>query len=297
IKLHLISNVMIGEVETRQTTRIYFPKLYTREDRLRYVTQDQLKKLYDSCTCPAVIETIGAHASHWPPSYEAVMSMYRGSRGGLHPGSVAIPSDQLREFGSHFIEKLDQVPEFKGAFFVHEFRGYKGATAHQPTLADSLHAFGSFTRCLDHDRIDPEDWWVDVGLEVHQQGQILLWSRHDHNRLLEYIFPECSSNDIEKMQRSRAFKLDRKSGLDNFAGFHGEIGKGPRTDIVYANVYHTDKTPTYQLHKGVFWFRTGEDLYPSKIQQFLKDINTMTEIFIACVGDEDTGRPPQEGCT
>ncbi|KAI0262376.1 hypothetical protein BC834DRAFT_808622, partial [Gloeopeniophorella convolvens] len=85
--------------------------------------------------------------------------------------------------------------------------------------------------------------------------------------------------------------------LDDFAGFHGEIGKGPRTDIVYANVYHTDKTPTYQLHKGVFRFRTGEDLYPSKIQQFLKDINTMTEIFIACVGDEDAGQPPQEGCT
>ena len=57
---------------------------------------------------------------------------YRDDKGQLHLGSVDVPAGVISTFTEALLRYLNLVLEFEDAYFLHEFRGHKGATVHDP---------------------------------------------------------------------------------------------------------------------------------------------------------------------
>ncbi|KAH9913593.1 uncharacterized protein B0H18DRAFT_1126128 [Fomitopsis serialis] len=53
-------------------------------------------------------------------------------RGQFHFSSIEIAAPFLRALSRCMFERMEDIPEFKGAFFYHESRGSKGGTHHNP---------------------------------------------------------------------------------------------------------------------------------------------------------------------
>lgn len=297
VSLSKIPNCALGTVGSRHLTRIFFPRLYTEyaEPGLR---QEQLIALYDNCIRPAVMEVIPAQASHWPVDYLSALVQARDTAGRLHFGSLALPPSCLIDFCTSLITRLDAIPGFEMAYFVHELRGHKGGTAHQDGDRHSEDAFDTFFEHIDMARVDASNWLIDVGLELSEEGSIVQWSTHAHSSILKYLMPNLSNRELSSLQTRRTFHLDNAAHLQDFAGFRCEPGQfGRAHNLHYINVYTTDKCTTYQLHKGIWRRRDCKDLYPKALEKLIEELDAMSRIYKACCGnpDPDNRQLAQEG--
>lgn len=251
--------------------------------------------IYDQCLRPVLQEVIPDHQAHWPVSYAAALALYRGDRGQLHHGAVDIPAHHLHNFGELLLASFENHEKLKDAFFVHEFRGLKSATVHDPTDAMDVEvAYTEMLTGVDVERVDMSKWYLDVGLEIRQDGHVLQWRRNSHQHLLRYLLPSVLEREIENVLGSdHKFKLDIAAHTEELAGFRccpGNTGK--QDHVAYINVYTTDKSVSYQLHNGLFHRRHAYSVLPGDIDGFLKDIDTICDTFLACSGRDGAG---QEG--
>jgi hypothetical protein len=261
------------------------------------MAQNQMAILYDKCIRPAVMQVIPSHASHWPVNYRTAFELAKDTRGRLHLGSVAVPATHLVAFCHALRTRLERIEDFKHAFFCHELRGLKGGTAHEEDDEgrNPEESFHTFFDSVDMTRVDENNWLVDVGLEIHDPGMVVHWSKSAHSAILEYLLPSLSDDQIEKLQRRKTFHVDHAAQLEDFAGFRCEPGQwGSDNGVEYINVYPTDKCPTYQLHAGIWRRRTCEDLLPKSMGKLLEDLVNMSKTYKSCSGAEDD--LPQEGC-
>ena len=244
------------------------------------------------------MEVIPAQASHWPVSYEAALLQAKDRRGRLHLGTVAVQPWNLVQFCNALRTQLNSIDEFKDSLFCHELRGLKGGTAHEEDDEgrNPEEAFNTFFDSIDMERIDEGNWMVDVGLEIHDPGRVVQWSKSAHRAILTYLLPSLDPDQARKLHKStKAFHLDNVAHLDDFAGFRCEPEtRGHADQVEYINVYTTDKCPTYQLHSGIWRRRSCQDLLPKDLDRLLKDLNNMSKTYKACSGSG--GDDPQEGC-
>jgi hypothetical protein len=284
-------------VELRHITRIFFPHLYHKTQKDPKLTQEHLAQLYDDCIRPAVIEAIPSHSSHWPVNYSTNFLQARDIKGKLHFGTIAIPPAHLVAFCDALLPHLDSIDSFKKAYFVHELRGLKGGTAHTDN-DDGINTEDAFNAVFDNvdmSRVLEDNWHVDVALEIHDPGMVVQWSTSAHSAILKYILPSLDSQQISKLQKRPTFHLDHVAQLEDFAGFRFEPGLcGAQNGVKYINVYTTDKSPTYQLHIGVWRRRTCQDLLPKALDKLLEDLVKMSTTYKSCSGSQ--GDTPQEGC-
>lgn len=261
------------------------------------LTQDQLAQLYDECIRPAVMQVMPSRASHWPVDYKSAFQQAKDRRGRLHLGSVPVPATLLVEFCGALRNGLESIEDFKGAFFGHELRGLKGGTAHEEDDegANPEEAFNTFFDSVDRTRIDEDNWLVDVGLEIHDPGMVVHWSKSAHSAILRYLLPSLTDDKIDKLQGRTTFHVDHAAHLEDFAGFRCDPGLwGSQHGVEYINVYPTDKSPTYQLHEGIWRRRSCEDLLPKSLDKLLDDLVKMSKTYKSCSGSQDNS--PQEGC-
>ncbi|KAK7440778.1 hypothetical protein VKT23_016854 [Stygiomarasmius scandens] len=315
--LHLIPNVPLGKVATRHVTRIFFPHMYN-PDSDKKVDPKLLTRLYDECIRPAVHEALQVQSSHWPTSYASAFRQAQGTDGsGIHPFSIDLPGSVLGSFANALLGFMDRIREFKDAYFLHEFRGRKGETLHNPGDDDDrIQAFDKlFEGVIDEDGDGYKKWFVDVAVEVNQKGFIMQWKAHAHEALIRKALPLASDAAIAQLMNQRA--VDTSAQIYDYAGFRSETGVRGRNDgVSYINVYTTDKSATYQLHKGLFSRKYPSDTLNEKgLERVLKDVDGMMKTFQECslgrelVGeheddsddDEDTPRPAikigLDGCT
>lgn len=242
------------------------------------------------------MEVVQPQSTHWPVSYHAAFQQSKDKRGTLHLGTNAVQHWKLDAFCTALRENLDKIPEFQESFFCHELRGLKGATAHEEDddRATPEAAFDTFFDCIDMERIDEGDWKIDVGLEIYDAGNVVVWSKAAHSSILRYLLPSMTIAQVEKLQaRKGVFNLDNLAHLDDFAGFRCETGKsGDRDRVEYINVYTTDKCVTYQLHSGIWRRRSCEDLLPQNLEKLLHDLANMSVTYKACSG---AGGDSQDG--
>ncbi|KAH9048614.1 hypothetical protein EDB83DRAFT_2227013, partial [Lactarius deliciosus] len=296
VPLSKIPNCAFGTVGNRHITRIFFPQLYRDGAHVEpALHQEHFAKLYDGCIRPAVMQVIPTQASHWPVDYHSAMVQAHDTFGRLHYGSLAVPPISLVEFCDALIGRLNAIPDFEKAYFCHELRGLKGGTAHTDEGRHPEAAFGTFFENIDMARIDQNNWFVDVGLEIFDPEMVVQWSRHAHSAILKFIMPSLSSDELQALQARRTFHLDNVCQLADFAGFRCEPGRfGNRHHVSYINVYTTDKCPTYQLHTGIWRRRRCKDLLPKSLEKLIQDLQTMSRVYKSCAGTEE--KPPQEGC-
>jgi len=301
VPLHQVPNVGFAKIAQRHVTRLMFPHLYSPGES-RKIPTTTLKRIYDQCIRPAVVDVMGEHQAHWPISYHAAFELARDRTGQLHFGSVDLPVAVLNDFCAGLLMRLDEHPDTRDAYFLHELRGTKGATVHDPlSQRDRWEVLEDFMAFLDLEAINPREWHIDVGLEVHVDHHVLQWLEVSHAELLNHALPcqyERNPRSIEQLHDHDHFKLDRVAQLNDFAGFRcTPMTRGKRDGVVYINVYTTDKSATYQLHAGMFRHRCPSELIPGNksFMQLITDVDRMNKVFEECMGAD--GSPVLEGNT
>lgn len=269
---------------------IFFPKLYVRGESPR-MSQANSALLYDRCIRPTIHELLPLTISHWPISYDACMRRIRDSRGQFHFTTLDIPDHILDDFTERLRNRLDAHPEFRDSFFVHEWRGIKGYTGHDPVddvaCDTAIDAAMEDIAILDMYPPDSENaWFIDVAIELSSPDKVLQWRTDSHLRILQYAIPTAERSELAREMRRRSFHKDISSHLYDLAGLRMEVH--PRLQgaqqIHYVNCYTTDKSATYQLHRGAFRRHRAEELFPHKIQGVLKDIASLSDIYDKCTG-------------
>ncbi|KAH9841962.1 uncharacterized protein C8Q71DRAFT_700003, partial [Rhodofomes roseus] len=173
---------------------------------------------------------------------------------------------------------------FQDFFFYHQLRGVKGAYVHDPEDDAAVAAeMISVCEALDWTKMPPAlqgDWYIDVGLEIRRPSHVLQWNTHTHKKLVKALLPSRTMTQVSQLLAGPRYILDNNAQLMDFGGFrlHPE-GAGASEEVVYINVYTTDKTMHYQLHHGVFDQIKPRDLFPETIEATKKHINEWTKTF------------------
>ncbi|KAL7281845.1 hypothetical protein ACG7TL_005168 [Trametes sanguinea] len=291
VPAHHLGNVCIATFGTRAQVRLLFPQIRA-EGGTPKVTQTDLATLYDRGILRAIRELIPEHAAHWPPSYHAAMSLYRDPRGQMHYGRMDIPEDLVPDFATLLRAKLAQHPRLANPLFMIELRGTKGMFSFPFDNVDARQ--NAFNRLIEHIDLGVEaahnnlpNWYCDVGVEVARPGHVLQWLSAAHQRLLAHALPSQTQAAITKLLGSTKFSSDVSGHLFDLAGFRANPGSRGRADhVAHVNVYTTDKSVTYQLHKGAFTAHRTTSLFPGPIGTLRNDLNTIAEVFAECGGSK-----------
>lgn len=246
------------------------------------------RKAFKAC-CPE-------HISHWHPNYTTAFEAAKDKTGKLHFSTVDISASLLPRFTERLRRRLHRFPEFEDFFFVTEYRGLKGQTSHDGAEAAGIYgAYDALTVDLNLDDINDNEWFVDIGLELHAPGKVLQWTEDAHGLLMEYLLPNLNRHNTRKLMKSSRWSTDTAALLYDLAGFRVPLGGHPDHDeIRYINVYTTDKGPTYQLHRGAFSYHKPLDVLPDAIHGLLKDVSQLMSIYRHCCYN---AAGTQEGCT
>ncbi|KAG6370137.1 hypothetical protein JVT61DRAFT_12439 [Boletus reticuloceps] len=309
VPMHTIPNFAFAKVTNRSVVRVFLPRMY-RLRETRAIPSTDMELIYDQCLRPLIQHHLPNMYTHWPASYASALTLYRDSRGQIHPGSLDIPAELLFTFGPEYLTRLAELkPYFRDAYFVHEFRGWKGITVHDPySGADRQAALDKMLHFLDWPRIQESDWHVDVGFEIGVPGSVVTWRHTGHRFLLAHCLPTLHEGDIEVLL-NRKTEMDHQMHLKDLTGFRCQPGrKGSRDKVSYIQAYTTEKTMSYQLHNGLFKpFDPVIALTNKNLEATAKKIEQMSKVLFACSGDhvaneddgssdrEDLDQTPQDG--
>lgn len=266
----------------------------------RAIPQQDLQLIYDSCLRPLVRTHLHNMASHWPASYDSAIKLYRDGQGRIHEGSLDVPAHILDNFGRQYLARLRQLrPYFRDAYFVHEFRGWKGATVHDPAhQIDRQLALQKLTDILRMDKIDQDQWFIDIGLEFGTRDHVVSWRHTSHETLLTHCLPSLPEDQINSIINKTTFLVDRAMHLNDLTGFRYRPGnKGLQDGVDYIQAYTTEKAMSYQLHTGLFSPIDSKSLLTTEnMKDLLRRIEDMSKVIFDCTADGDQQRHTQEGC-
>ncbi|KDQ50055.1 hypothetical protein JAAARDRAFT_142542, partial [Jaapia argillacea MUCL 33604] len=292
VSLHLIPHLALGKVG-RACVRLFFPRLYGSEPKP--ITQDHRRQLYNLCIREAVRVVVPDSLARWPVSYDAAFKLYQDRQGLLHMGALDISVMDMARFNTEFRDRLEEIPDFRDSFYLHEVRGTKGSHGHDGTeLLDRNISLDDLCQFLYTDLIDPSEWWIDVGYEISYPDHVLQWLEVAHTQMVKVCLPKSVPGAAERLVNGKRFKVDRTSLLGDFAGFRVQPKTAGRNDsIVYLHAYTTDKCATYQLHSGAFRRHFPSDLLPMNMKGLLRDVQQISSVF----GDCSQNETQVPGCT
>ncbi len=293
VPLHKIPNYMFAKYGVRHQVRVFFPRRY---DPLvsPAISPEHFTNIYNDALLPTIKEVLPEAAAQWPNNYRHATTLARGRGGQLGTITNDLPQFVLEYFAPLFLENLAAMGEqFEDAFFEVEARGVKLQTVHDPADEDARReALEKLLTPLDLTLVPEEEvrtrWFVDVALDIHQEGYVLQWLTNAHARLIRHALPAQASradNVGDTLVKGTHFHRDLSGHLTDLAGFRLEPrSRGVRDHVVYMNVYTTDKAATYQQNNGVYRRRGSYDLVPGKMDKLLADIETINSTFMECAG-------------
>ena len=262
---------------------MFFPHLY-QQGQSPALSSETRTLIYDNCLRPAVLAVNPFDQSRWPITYSAATTLYRDDKGRFHFGTMDLPSHILGKFCDKLLELFQQHADLRDAFFLHEIRGTKSESHHQLNEKERCLALDGVLHRFDRLKMNPDNWFIDVGLEVRHEGHVLQWLTSGHRQILAFLLPSASADQIGAVLKSPSkYFCDLSAQLRDLGGFRAIPGPQGRLDrIAYMNVYTTDKSATYQLHQGVFKRRKGWHLFSGTIGQLLRDLKSIAHTFQIC---------------
>jgi len=179
--------------------------------------------------------------------------------------------------------------DFADAFFLHELRGTKGRAPHSPyDMLEREEALNDVMDCINSLRIDPEEWQIDVGLEISHSDHVVQWLTNGHLALLQHVLPSISPEEAVGLTTGGYFSTDHVGHLRDLAGFRVHPhSRGRRDGVTYINIYCNEKTVIYQLHKGIYSNHYHSELMPQKIATLSQNLVNMSKTFSKCSGVEN----------
>lgn len=298
VPCHKVPNFALGKVITRHVVRVCLPHMYL-ENAVVPIRSDLMARIYNEALKPTVDEVTPNTKGRWPMSYDSAMMGARDKRTGqLRFGSIDIDAPRLPRFARKFLAKLRNIAGCEDAYFLHEIRGIKGAGEHDPTDREAR------WDCLNHvlenvDRgvLKQDEWMVDVALEYSKRGHVMQWLIQGHLALLRALLPSVPTDvQLQRIMDRPGFSLDRAAQLGDLAGFRLVVpSSAARADnIVYVNVYPTDKSQTYALHPTCFRNHSAEELIGKALAKLQDDVKEMSAIYAGARGrwgEADSGSP------
>lgn len=277
-----------AKVGSRGTCNIAFPALYG-STRRGVIARPLCVIFYEQVLRPVLLEVDLDHIGHWPPSYHAAEELKRGKNGQYHFGSVPLPVHCLEGVVRGMKAKMEEIPSFKGAFYIHDLRGVKGESIHNPGSApERKHALNETCAYLAMTRVPRDQFFIDVGLEIRRPGHVVQWDGSAHAALLREVLPNTTPEQVDLLLGNHACLRDPNALLSDFAGLRiAPASRNIGDDVVYINIYTTDKTVHYQLHHGVFQKHKCEDLLPHRISHVMDDVDRWTKCLYDCMGGDD----------
>lgn len=278
VDMYKIPNTAFGKLDTRGIVRLFLPGLY-RVHGVRAIEQSILKTIYDKALRDIVIDLIPHAQARLPISHDEAIKLCRDRKGKLHIGSVEVPPHILPSLAERFLEALNKFAWGKHAFFGTEIRGTKGRTAHNPSNEqERIDIENEFLRFLVLQRINDNEWTIDIALEIFLPDCNMQWLRSGHKKIIQWLLRSLTSEQVSRMMNTERYTYHLSAGMTALSGFTLSPGRWGEADgILYINVYTTDKNVIYQLHTGLFSDRDPTDTYPSRLERLIKDVNSMTE--------------------
>lgn len=289
VAAHKIANICFATFGTRSQVRAFFPRV-SSEDGPPKLSQEDLGCIYDDGILPAIEAVLPEQRAHWPPSYQAAMALSRDSNGHHHFGSIDIPPSSIAPFADALRHNLRGNQHLGVPFFQIELRGTKGMYSFP--LTDLEERENTFNRMLDEltltsERDHLDRWYVDVGMEVVCTDHVVQWVSNSHEGLLKHALPSASEAEVAALHAGSYFSLDSSGHLSDLAGFRCPPHSRGRSDqVVYINLYTTDKAVTYQLHRGAFSTHQPTSLYPGQMPKLLADVGVIAAMFAECGGSK-----------
>lgn len=299
VSMHTIPNFAFGKVAARSVVRVFLPRMYGVNASNKVPSQD-LQLIYDECLRPLVAQHMSNMATHWPVSYTSALTLYRDNKGRIYPGSLDIPAHILPIFGQDYLNRLAALrPSFRDAYFVHELRGWKGATIHDPSHEpDKAAALEDLLRCLDMDLVNQDEWQIDVAMELGVPGHVVTWRTSNHHQLLHHCLPTLNNEEVTNLMDRQAFILDPTMHLKDLSGFRCSPGaKGRHDHVFYIQAYTTEKTMAYQQHQGLFTEIEPKALLSTgSLDKLVKNMEKMSLVLYDCTGEQNENAEPQNAC-
>lgn len=290
-----MSNLCIATAMERCQIRLLFPNRPASADGDLRLTIDEHRSIYDDGLRMAVREIVPEHAAHWPESFDVGLRTARDARGQTRFHSVNVPEDRLKAFAKSLLDKFPEDGALGKPFFMIEVRGTKtGFTFQMDDDNDRRIVLEKYIEPLDlrmQEKDNLDNWYVDVAVELSRSGHVVQWRTDAHASILKHACQE--SMDLERarrtVERSSKYYRDISGLLYDLSGFRFSPTQ-PIDGVSHFNVYTTDKTPIYQLHRGIFRVRGADDLFPKKIQGLYKDIEEESAQITACAGFGSAGQ-------
>jgi hypothetical protein len=225
------------------------PALVDRDDQTeRKPVSEEIKAIIYGCLRKAAMGTSGAiEDGHWSATYAAEKARASGvSNGAPDKSGKLIPGRCVPAFGKKFLEYVHRENFGKHAYYHHEIRGTRGATQGRESHYSAT--LDDFTSGLKYDMIKEDDWWVDVGQDIHLTNEVLWWRKDSHLTLISLIL-ECSLEEADKLMKTNgAYFEDTACHLVDVSGFRLRLPKRVRnnTGIAYVQAYCTEKAAVYR---------------------------------------------------
>jgi hypothetical protein len=258
-----------------------FLDLYDEDQPCRHLSKEQLADFYEKGLRPTVVELLQDRAPDWPATYSAELFRARGHDGRIAFSMKVIPDNLIPEFGDQLRHKLEVngVTWAKNLVFLHEIRGVKNASYH---YTDRDNADIALEELLDQnflrlEDLNPDTWYIDVGLEISSRDKRCLgWRTDSHSEILQELAEVAKehADRVTNIKFANYFR-DPASHLLGVSGFRLTPGVRARGayETAYVNVYHTDKGVTSRQDRGHYGkFITTSQIFQGTAVKYAEDL-------------------------
>jgi hypothetical protein len=223
--------------------RIFFPALYNTGRTSLQLSRQEKADFYNKVLRPAAVDSCFEAGGSWPSTYDDELFRARGDRNGFALGTKIIAEFNLDDFNDRLLHHLHTIPWGKGAMFMTQVRGLKDGTYHDPTYLDARAALERFL-----DNLDTSSglWFIDVGLELSEQGKAYQWRTNGHRHVVRSVLgvSEAQANRMTNTD-GRHYAKDPSSHFTDLAGFRLTPSHMGPYKVHYIQLYTTDKSPIY----------------------------------------------------
>jgi len=267
--------------------RAFIPGLYGQnlrpgevQRRSPTLTQEEQAIFYEKGMRPTLIDLLKSKGRDLPSTYGGEMwrAQPKNSRK-LGFQSRPLTAIDSSRFGQLLRANLQRngVPWHDGIVFLHQVRGVKFATGHEPddeeTAKDAMNAF-YYEFGIDGEKVDSDHTYFDIGLEVTSTDEQCLAFRTDshYNFMVDILgISEAEALRLSSIGSSK-YSRDLTSLLVEIAGCRIRDVGGP--DLIrYLQLYLTDKGLTYLMDGGhTGKYVTAHDLLTKDMTTYLQGL-------------------------
>ena len=235
---------------------MFFPRLYEAETKAaKSLTDEQLAAVYDDGIYPTICEITPDQATNWPVNYSCARIRARNRNGSMQYGTRPFPKDKVERFGYEVKRRLASKHAWaQSIVFMTQVQGIK--EAHQHTPGDPFEAQDKLDLALAG--LSPRIYadgvcFVDVGLELSEEGFAYQWRTDCHHRLVETFTSLMRQQAVSVTALGRSsYQRDYSAGLLHVSGCRVSLRHtlGRRDDAVYMQACTTDKAIIQDLEGG-----------------------------------------------